>query len=188
VIENRLIQTNKLIEEKHGVECSHQSYKTKQTIDLYRKWRNKQQSCHMHACGVVMPQQIFNFTTQKDTYFVANRICVCVCVSLSLSLFIYVILQPYLERKLGCRVLSNEERCSVHIYIYVCFHNRQPAENKVNGIRVFVLCVCVYICCVFVGCLLHIKQMKKISSSIVCNVNTSSTPRKFLITIFLYTH
>ncbi len=66
---------------------------------------------------------------------------------LSLSLFIYVILQPYLERKLGCRVLSNEERCSVHIYIYVCFHNRQPAENKVNGIRVFVLCVCVYMLC-----------------------------------------
>jgi len=69
-----------------------------------------------------------------------------------------------LKGSLAARLLSNEERCHVHIYIHICFHNTQPAENKVNGIHVFVLCVCVCVC--FVGCLLHVKQMPKISSSI----------------------
>jgi len=94
---------------------------------------------------------------KKTTYFVANRI--------SLSLFLYMLFNKFaLKGSLAARLLSNEERCHVHIYIHICFHNTQPAENKVNGIHVFVLCVCVCVC--FVGCLLHVKQMPKISSSI----------------------
>ncbi len=83
MIENpTFIQTNKLIvEEKHDVECSHHSYKrNKLTNNFYRKWRKQTTTLMSHVCGVVMPQQIFNLTTQKKLLTLLQIKFVCVCV------------------------------------------------------------------------------------------------------------
>jgi hypothetical protein len=101
-----------------------------------------------HVCGVVMPQQIFSFTT-KEILTLLQIEFLSLSLSLSLSLFNICYLTNLLSKEawLPCALKRREVLCS---YMYICFHDRQPAENQVNGIHVFVLCVCV--CVLWVVC------------------------------------